>query len=283
MNYGEFFLESYNNKFLERKKDFVNYLEENYDSHETYDELYIEYIGKLHEHIKEIEDIICWRLIEDCYSKFNARYLTCRKKPMVNVVQNKIFDEYKTYNKNPEIDFNSFCNYASTIFLIRDFESLLKREKNKIKTAFEIESTKGLLKLKKNNFGEYLLNPEILPKAIEKNIKQKELDSNKYNNPFNIDEKFIITNFFIDIVSKNRDVLSRYEEIIIIKLIADIYVNKSFNKQKDTFYEKYVKGINYTTKNNLFKKKQLEGIIQKSKKFDIPKFIQYLESELNKM
>lgn len=283
MNYGEFFLENYNNQFLIHKKKFLNYIEESYNSPQTFDALFNDYENNLYNEIKKIEDIIEWSLISDCYHDFNCRYYSYRKNFIVEVINNEIFKRFERNNKKSEINFDRFCEYGSIYFLIKDFKELIKRKRNEIENGFKIESTKGLLKLKKNKYGEYDLNPDTSLIVEQKKIKQDVLDSNPYKNPFTDDEKFIITNFFIDIISKNRDVLSRYEEIIIIKLIADIYVNKPFTKKKDTLYEKYAKGINYTTKSIVFKKKQLEGIIQKSKKFDIPKFNQYLESELNKM
>lgn len=283
MNYGEFFLENYNNQFIRHKKKFLNYIEESYNSPQTFDALFNDYDNKLYHEIKKIEDILDWRLVSDCYHDFNCRYHSYRKNPTIEVVNKEIFDRFERNSKNLEIKFEIFCDYGATYFLINDFKKFLKNKKQSIKNAFEIEFTNGLLKLNKNKHGEYVLNPEILPIVNKNKFKQIELDSDLYTNPFNDDEKFIITHFFIDLISKNRDVISKYEEIVIIKLIADIYVNKSFTKKKDTFYEKYTKGINYSTKSSRFKKKQLEDIISKSKEFDIPKFIQYLESKLYKM
>ena len=283
MNYGELFLKNYNKKFLSEKKLIIGYLEDNYDSPKTFDALFLDYENLLYDKMKLIENSIQISLIQDYENLFLTRNYTYRKDAIIEVVNNEILKKFSKYNDKKNLDFQKFCEYSSTFFLLNDFRGLIKRKRYDIKNAFKIQSTKGLLKLKKNKYGEYILNPDIFPTVAEKKIKHDYLTSDPYDNPFSVDEKFIISNYFIELISKNRFVLSRYEEIIILKLIANIYVNKPFTKKKDTFYEKYVKGINYSKKSFAFKKKQLEDIIQKSKKFDIPKFIQYLESELNKM
>lgn len=289
MNYGEEFLKVYNNEFLSLKKDFIKNLIHNFEADETFVIIFDKYVTKLYR-IQE-EQYSKDSILIDCWEEFWFRYSKYKKNALKNIINKNILEKY---NKNQLNKFATIWTYSDFIVALarlsvaKDFEKRIKKDIEEIEIAFDNKDVSEVLKVKKQENAEYLIEyskPFVKPQTKEKNknIPKEQNEQIEFSNPFSKDEKFILLHYMLNHERKMDKKLSTYEVALILKITSGCFSNKDLVKKRDTDYEKLHKGYKYYSKTSNKKKELMKILITKIRKFSFIAFEEYLLSELHEL
>lgn len=288
MNYGKEFIKIYNNEFLKQKKDFKDYLKENFDSDYSYTTLSDNYLRKLSTLKKTQYNKD--NFITNCREDFWFRYLKYHNNAAINIVNSEIqdrFNENLTRTSSKIKDFKIFINALAKYSLLMDFEDVFREKQDEIREAFKKHDLSSVFKIKKKSNAEYLLS--YFEKKEEKSITDQKKESKSetlttpklLENPFTNNEKFILMNILLNNIGNEEIKITTYEIPLILKLSSGAYHKEPLHTKKDTLHEKTNKGIQYYAKSS--QKKILKKLILKMDKFDCPNFKEHLEFTLLKI
>lgn len=289
MNYGEEFLKVYNNEFLSLKKDFIKNLIHNFEADETFVIIFDKYVTKLYG-IQE-EQYSKDSILIDCWEEFWFRYNKYKKNALKNIINRNILEKY---NKNQLNKFATISTYSDFIVALaklsvaKDFERRIRKDREEIEMAFINKDVSKILKVKKQENAEYLIDyskPFVKPQTKEtnKNIPEEQSKQIELTNPFSKDEKFILLHYMFRHERTMVKKLSTYEITLILKITNECFSNKDLVKKRDTDYEKLHKGYKYYSKTSNEKKELMKILISKIEKFYFAAFEEYLLSELHKL
>ena len=283
MNYGEQFVEIYNNEFLKLKKDLIDYLEDNFNSDYTFTTIFDKFLIKLDNLQRDQYEKD--NILMGCYEDFWFRYLTYSKNAAINIVNNNIFDRF---SKNLELksckitDYNEFTNSLAKLCLYQDFEKVFRNSQNQIEAGFQNQDVSKIFKIKKQTNAEYLLSCfEKKNETLIKEIPKTDFKENVLINPFTKDEKILLMYYLLEYERFQDKKLSIYNLTLILKLSSGGFEDEMLVKKKDTLYEKINNGINHYALCN--RKAKLKALLDKIKKFDLDAFEQYLIHQLHNL
>ena len=289
MNYGEKVLEIYNNEFLQLKKDFIKYLKSNFDTDETFPIIFDKYLIKLYslQEAQYSKD----SLLMDCWEEFWFRYNKYNKNAVKNIIDKNILAKFKenlSRNSATIMEYPDFIEALAKLSISKDFERRIRNDFDKIEIALANKDISTILKVKKHENAEYLVD---YSKPYEKskkesgiiNIPKKDNNSKRPNNPFTKDEKFILIHYMLCHERTKTKKLSTYEITLILKITNDCFAKKELVKKKDTDYEKLHKGYAYYSRTSKEKKELMKLLIDKVSLYPFIMFEEYLSSELHKL
>jgi hypothetical protein len=261
---GAKFIDSYNKKFLKQKSDFINYLEGNFESDETFSQIFDKYIHKLWglQSVYYEQDGFIVKCSE---SEFHFRYTYYDKNAVLNVVNKNIREQFEKHQSDYDSkikDYQVFSEVLCDYSILKDFENLIRKEIDKIKTSFKKKNVKTILKVKKQINAEYLVYywkpKEDGDLEIERvNVKEKEEFSSIL---LNDDEKLLLLHLLY-VCSRNANYkLNPVEFLSAIKLTNDVHNGKNLQDFYGTDYKKIKDGLKYYQGNNSKIKMMLDQI-----------------------
>jgi hypothetical protein len=287
MNYGEEFIETYNNSFINLKKDYKKFLKDNFEADETFPIIFERYVSKLYDlqHAQYSKD----NLLIKCWEEFLYRFHKYNKNAARNIIDKnilQIFEKNKSNHSSKITDFSNFVDSLAKLSIAKDFEHRIKDDIKDIEKAFLSKNISAILKVEKQVSAEYLVSHARPIEKFKKevtNLPKKENKSKTPNNPFTMDEKFILIHYMLKHERVKTTNLSTYEITLILKITNDCFANKKIEKKKDTDYEKLHKGYKYYSKTLIEKKELMSMLIEKVNQYSFTAFTQYLSSELHKL
>lgn len=289
MNYGEKYIEIYNKEFLILKKNVFEFLNDNFESDETFPIIFDKYLTKLYEIQEEqsSKDNILW----DCWEEFWFRYSKYNKNAAKNIIDKNILEKYKKKQLKKNATnwaYSDFIDALAKLSVAKDFEKRIRKDFDEIELAFHNKDLSTVLKVKKQFNAEYLIHcskPFAKTKKEYKNenVLQKQDKQIEFDNPFTKDEKFILLHYMLSHERTMVKKLSTYEITLILKITNECFSNKDLVKKKDTDYEKLHKGYKYYSKTPKDKKELMTELITKVRRYPFIAFEEYLLSELYKL
>jgi hypothetical protein len=283
MNYGEQFVEIYNDEFLKLKKDLIDYLEGHFNSDFSFSALFDNFLKELSKLLKTQSSKD--ELLMICRIDFFYRYIGYTKNAAVNTINKDI---YKKYINNLELesskikDYEEFTISLAKLTLYEDFKYVFKKYKNQIENGFEKQDVSKILKIKKQTNAEYLLyyfDPKKEP-LIKDDLKT-DFEENLFKNPFTKDEKVLLMFYLLNYERLEEKKLSIYELTLVLKLTSGGFEGEKLVKERGTLYDKINKGLNHYAVCN--RKSILKVLLKKIKKFNVGKFEEYLSHQFHNL
>jgi hypothetical protein len=239
MNYGEIFIETYNNSFINLKKDYKKFLKDNFEADETFPIIFDRYVSKLYDlqHAQYSKD----NLLIKCWEEFLYRYHKYNKNAARNIINKnilQIFEKNKSNHSSKITDFSNFVDSLAKLSIAKDFEHRIKDDIKDIEKALLSKNISAILKVEKQVNAEYLVDYSLPKKEI--NLKPKKsilLDNN---------QKMIILHVLKNYYKDNKDNDTDTEYFKIISLCSDALTEKDFNSAKtnNIKYKYFLYGAN---------------------------------------
>lgn len=282
MNYGKEFIKKYNQLFIELKKDYIEYLKNNFNSDYRFSVISDNYVRKLNELKKSKYDKESF--LTESYEDFYFRYYKFSKNSAKKSIDDIVYQNYDEKKDRIQIeDFNGFIYSLAKYALIEDFKKRLKDDYDQNELGFEKKDISKILKVKKQKDAEFLVHYAEYNKKEQTKTKdsQNRLKRNIYDNPFNKDEKILLMHFLLKHEKIQEDKLSNYEITLILKLSSGGFENEKLIRVRDTTYDKILNGINHYAIQH--RKITFQTLLTKLEKFECSKFKQFLNNEFYKL
>jgi hypothetical protein len=243
MNYGEIFIETYNNSFINLKKDYKKFLKDNFEAEETFPIIFDRYVSKL----DDLQHAQCSKdnLLIKCWEEFLYRYHKYKKNAAINIINKnilQIFEKNKLNHSSKITDFSNFVDSLAKLSIAKDFEHRIKKDIKDIEKALLSKNISAILKVEKQVNAEYLVD-YLLPKK-EINLKSKK------SIPLDNNQKMIILHVLKNYYKDNKEIDTDTEYFKIIQLCSDAFTEKDFNSANtnNIKYKYFLYGANNSDK-----------------------------------